>query len=264
MTDPNTKKEHGIPSVHRFSNRADLYEQYRPGYPAALYTYLQQDVLTCDRAVIADLAAGTGIFTRPMIRWPNPLYLVEPNAKMLAIAQQKFTQYPSLHYRQSTVEQLDLPDQSIDLFTIAQAFHWLDASATKQSLMRVAKPGAQVAIIWSYRLLLEPFARAYEQFIVRYSEDYEHSSQQKMKDELLDAFFAPAKPQYKEWEQRDWLDFDTLWGRTQSYSYFPEGKGALGLEMETHLRQLFDVYQQEGKVCLPYKTKLYVGPLLGS
>jgi ubiquinone/menaquinone biosynthesis C-methylase UbiE len=262
MTDKPTSQQQMHSNIHRFSNRAELYEKFRPGYPDALYHFLQQSILPHDRSVIADLAAGTGIFTRPMLVWPNPLYLIEPNPDMLQIARDKFVEFPSLRFQQGRAEHLDLPDHSIDLFTIAQAFHWLDPLDTKRELLRVGKEGAQVAIIWNYRQLDQPFAQAYESFIEKYATDYEFSSQKKMNVDLLDDFFFPAQAQIKEWDQTDLLDWETIWGRTLSYSYFPEPVGAKGVEMEEAFKRIFDQFQVDEKVCLHYTTKLYVGPLL--
>jgi SAM-dependent methyltransferase len=46
-------------------------------------------------------------------------------------------------------ENSGLPDQSVDLVTVAQALHWFDVTAFYAEAKRVARPGALLAV-WNY------------------------------------------------------------------------------------------------------------------
>jgi len=249
-------------SVKRFSKRADLYDRYRPDYPSDLFLFLYKEAVRSKEQVIVDLAAGTGIFSHPMASWPNPLYVVEPNEAMQAIARKRLIEFGEVKFFQGTAEQLDLPAHSVDLFTVAQAFHWFDLKATKAELLRVGTKGAKLAIIWNYRKVQTPFEIQYDAFIQRYSQDYNQSSQQKMNREELIAFFDPAEPLYKEFAHHEQLTFEVLWGRTQSYSFLPDAVGLLGDEMQHALQLLFTEHEIDGKVKLNYLTKMYLGDLM--
>lgn len=48
----------------RFSNRVDAYVKYRPGYPAEAIDYLYKEAGLLPESEMADIGAGTGIFTR--------------------------------------------------------------------------------------------------------------------------------------------------------------------------------------------------------
>src|SRR5215472_11841217 len=77
----------GMPASNattRFSDRVENYVRYRPGYPTeALQTLKAQ----CDLApsnAIADVASGTGLWTRLLLENGNQVFGIEPNAEMRA------------------------------------------------------------------------------------------------------------------------------------------------------------------------------------
>ena len=50
-----------------------------------------------------------------------------------------------------TAEAIPLPDASVDVVTVAQAFHWFDAPAALAEIARVLAPGGGLAILWNER-----------------------------------------------------------------------------------------------------------------
>ena len=63
----------------KFTGKADLYEKFRPSYPDGLIDFLY-DNARCDN--VADIGAGTGKFTRCLLKKPWKVTAVEPNADM--------------------------------------------------------------------------------------------------------------------------------------------------------------------------------------
>ena len=57
--------------------------------------------------------------------------------------------HPRVRYSVATAERHGLPDQSMDLVTVAQALHWFDVTAFYAEAVRVARPGALLAV-WTY------------------------------------------------------------------------------------------------------------------
>ncbi len=69
-------------ATQRFSSRVNDYVLYRPGYPREIIELLKSECgLTAD-SVIADIASGTGIFTRMLLENGNRVFGVEPNDDM--------------------------------------------------------------------------------------------------------------------------------------------------------------------------------------
>ena len=63
----------------RFSDRVENYVRYRPGYPPEIIEMLRTACGLQPRHSIADIASGTGIFTRLLLENGNTVYAVEPN-----------------------------------------------------------------------------------------------------------------------------------------------------------------------------------------
>jgi SAM-dependent methyltransferase len=133
--------------IHRaaatgFSRAAAEYERGRPGYPAAA---LEPLALSPD-LVVLDLAAGTGKLTRMLVESGATVIAVEPVAEMRA-------ELPaSVEVLDGTAERIPLGDGSVDLVTVAQAFHWFDGDAALAEIHRVLRPGGRLALVWNRRV----------------------------------------------------------------------------------------------------------------
>ena len=68
--------------TERFSNRVDDYVRYRPTYPPAVIDLLTRACRLTPQSAVADIASGTGIFTRLLLENGNRVFGVEPNAEM--------------------------------------------------------------------------------------------------------------------------------------------------------------------------------------
>src|SRR6202790_5708700 len=66
----------------RFSDRVENYVRYRPGYPPEVLNLLRDECGLRPSHVIADIASGTGAFTRLLLDNGNSVFAVEPNAAM--------------------------------------------------------------------------------------------------------------------------------------------------------------------------------------
>ena len=70
-----------------FSGKADIYAKYRPGYPQALFDHLYTNICFSAASTIADIGAGTGIFSKPLAERNSAVVCIEPNQDMLMQAQ---------------------------------------------------------------------------------------------------------------------------------------------------------------------------------
>ena len=102
-----------------FGTVADVYERARPGYPDDAVRWLAGDA-PCD---VVDVGAGTGKLTRSLVAHGHRVTAVEPSAEMLA---QLRAAVPGAIPLEGTGEAIPLPDESADVVTAAQAFHWFD------------------------------------------------------------------------------------------------------------------------------------------
>ncbi len=127
-----------------FGAGADIYERARPTYPDAAVDWL---VPARARRVV-DLGAGTGKLTRSLVARGLDVTAVEPSAGML---DQLRLAVPGATALPGSAEAIPLPDGSVDLIAVAQAWHWFDAARAAAEAARVLRPGGSLAQIWNTR-----------------------------------------------------------------------------------------------------------------
>jgi ubiquinone/menaquinone biosynthesis C-methylase UbiE len=129
-----------------FSTGSANYASFRPTSPKELYKFLFQQVQGFDTAW--DVGTGNGQVAAVLADHYQTVHATDISTAQLAKAVQK----DNIIYKEQRAEQSSLPDKSIDLITVAQAFHWFDFEAFYKEVRRVAKPGCLLAI-WTYNLL---------------------------------------------------------------------------------------------------------------
>lgn len=245
----------------RFSNRVADYVKYRPSYPEAIITFLQEQYgLTTDK-VLVDIGAGTGISAELFLQAGYRVIAVEPNREMREKSVELLSAYEGFRALDGKAEEMPLASGSIDGIVAGQAFHWFDREKTKQEFTRILKPGGPVVLIWNERKTSSDFEKAYDALIIRHARDYVQVDHRNIRTEDIEAFFSPNAVELRVFRNQQVFDLEGLQGRLLSSSYMPargeEGYGA----MISDLRNLFDCYQVEGRITIHYDTKVYVGAL---
>ena len=245
-------------NTQRFSNRVEDYVKYRPHYPAAIVTYLQERFGFTSGA-IADVGAGTGILTKLFLDAGYTVCAVEPNGPMLTKATALLNNYPGFTAVAGTAENTTLANNSVDAVMAAQAFHWFDAEKSKAEFTRILKANGLVVLVWNERRIATAFEQEYEVLINRYGKDYMQVKHRNIETSDLATFFAPAPMELKEFINQQVFDFEGFKGRLLSSSYMPS-QGEPGFDdMIAALKELFDKYQQSGTITITYDTKVYAG-----
>lgn len=245
----------------RFSTRVDNYVRYRPTYPREIIELLQKECNVTPDSIIADVASGTGIFTRLLLENGNRVYGVEPNPDMRRAGEQFLAQYPHFTSVAGMAEATTLPDQSVDLVTAAQAAHWFDRGKARREFLRILKPQGWTVLLWNERRTgSTPFLRDYEQLLLSYGTDYQEVRHERTTAEISD-FFAPEPFQSRELEMRQELDYSALQGRLLSSSYVPQPDQPTYESMLRELQRIFDEHRVNGRVSLEYNTLVYYGRL---
>ncbi|HVS90688.1 MAG TPA: class I SAM-dependent methyltransferase [Mucilaginibacter sp.] len=245
----------------RFSNRVDNYVKYRPGYPPEVINYLEKECNLSPGSVMADVGAGTGIFTKLLLELGFTVYAIEPNYAMRHEADRQLKNFPAYHSKSGTAESTGLKQDSVDLVVCAQAFHWFNTPETKSEFQRILKPGGQVALVWNNRdIEADAFAIAYELLLKSLSGgDYERVNHQNLVETDFMRFFAGGQYKLAKFHNQQVFDFEQLAGRAFSSSYVPAEETDAGKAFKAQLLDLFDTYQKHGKVIFKYTTEVYLG-----
>lgn len=136
--------------AHGFDSAATAadYERARPSYPAeALAHVVGHGAIGPGRQVL-DLAAGTGKLTRLLLPTGADVVAVEP---VPAMRDQFTSGLPSVEVLDGTAEAVPLDDASVDVVTVAQAFHWFDPVKALAEIRRVLRPGGHLFLVWNTR-----------------------------------------------------------------------------------------------------------------
>ena len=141
-----------------FSSAADLYERARPSYPQEAIDWLVRETGLGPGRTVVDLGAGTGKLTRLLLPTGARVVAVEPIAEMRA-------HIGAAEVLDGTAEAIPLPDHSVDVVAVAQAFHWFDHERALPEIHRVLREGGTLVLVWNMRDLEDPLQREVEDLL---------------------------------------------------------------------------------------------------
>lgn len=242
-----------------FSTKAADYAAARPRYPAALFERMREHRILFPAAQIADVAAGTGLFTGQLLYRGYSVIAIEPNVEMLAAADAALGKYRKYRSIAASAEATTLGDASVDVITAAQAFHWFDIEAVRREWLRVLKPDGRVVLVWNTRPLTDPLQKALNELLGEFG-----GGRQAMLDRRQDLSRVPAFFDATGYRQFDLghaqeLDRDGLISLALSRSAMPARGTPQGECAVRKLAQLFTSHACDGKVSVSYRTRVFVG-----
>ena len=234
-----------------WSESAEVYERARPGYPPEAIEFLHKLGLGPDSDVL-DLAAGTGKLTRALIAAGARVTAVEP---LFAMRQMLLQRLPEATIMEGTAEDIPAEDASMDLVTVAQAFHWFDGDRALAEIYRVTRPASRLAVIYNRRPLEHPIQAALEEIL----RPYRGGAPAHLTGRWREAFtrtslWAPAEEAELPHVQR--LDRDGVLARIASTSFI----AALPVDQRTQVLEQARalVADRSEPLELPYVCELFV------
>jgi SAM-dependent methyltransferase len=238
-----------------FTGKSDDYARFRPSYPAEAIDWLRSR--TAGERLL-DAGAGTGIFTQLLLKKFAHVTALEPNPAM----REKFNQLlPGVPCLDTTAEATGLADASVDLITVAQAFHWLDGEKFKAEAMRILAPEGKTAIVWNTTLTSDFTAarnKICQKYCPRFRAGYAGKRSPAEGDDFLRHHYF-KKVEVVSFDNPFFMDKECFEGnmRSRSYSLLPGDEGYEAFI--TELRELFTRYAQNGIVTEPQETQIFLG-----
>lgn len=247
-------------STQRFSDRVDNYIKYRPSYPIEIIDFLKKETGFYSNSVIADIGSGTGISAELFLKNGNTVYGIEPNKEMRGAAEKLLKLYPKFKSVNAPAENTGLKNTGIDYIIAAQAFHWFDVEKCKAEFQRILKPKGYVVLIWNDRKTEStPFLKAYEALLQKFSTDYQSVNHKNIDKKIFDNFFGKENYKLKIFPNEQVFNYESLLGRLMSSSYVPSPNHLNYLPMIKELKNIFEKYNESGRVKFEYETKVYYG-----
>lgn len=142
-----------------------MYSSARPSYHPDL---VDRFVDRYAHGVVADLGAGTGIFTAQLVEAGCVPLAIEPVA---AMRQAIVTAHPQVTVVDGTAEATGLDDDSVDTVVAAQAFHWFDHDAALVEIARILRPGGHLVCVWNVRDESVDWVRRFTDVVDRHAGD---------------------------------------------------------------------------------------------
>jgi SAM-dependent methyltransferase len=245
----------------RFSDRVENYVRYRPGYPPEVLDLLRTECGLQASHLVADIASGTGVFTRPLLENGNSVFAVEPNTEMREAGVHELESYPRLVSVAGTAEETTLRSASVDFVSAAQAAHWFDLPRARAEFVRILRPEGWCVLIWNERrTATTPFLRDYEQLLLTYGTDYKEVRHERT-TALIHKFFAPKLCQERVFSLCQQFDYEGTAGRLLSSSYVPLEGHPTHAPMMRELERIFRAHALDDKVGFEYDTRVYYGHL---
>lgn len=243
----------------RFSDRVENYVKYRPSYPEKIVEELLAKGVITPNSVIADIGSGTGKFSELLVKKGVQVYGIEPNDEMRKAGEEFLSNYSIFQSISGTAEATNLPDNSIDVITAAQAFHWFKIEETQKEFTRILKPNGYIVLIWNDRDSDDAFQKEYDKLIVEHCPEYRINDHRNISYNDLEFFYKTDKITKFECEYTQLFDFESLRGRLESSSYTPTSDHENYHSMITKLKEIYNKYQENGQLKFAYKTVMTYG-----
>jgi SAM-dependent methyltransferase len=241
-------------SKQRFSDRVENYVKYRPSYPEEALDYLCGTVGFGADSAVADIGAGTGIFSRLISPRVDTVFAVEPNMPMRQAATAAQKEFNNIISVAASAEETALAGNSVDFVTAAQAFHWFDRPRCKAEFGRILKPGGLVVLIWNSDI----FGDDYEEIQKTYSSDYKNHSKKNLTDKDYEAFFE-GPVNRATFKNGQVFDRGGFFGRVLSSSYSPLESDPRHELFMAAMSDYFARHEKDGIIALNYNNELYWG-----
>jgi ubiquinone/menaquinone biosynthesis C-methylase UbiE len=247
-------------STDKFTDKAEVYAKYRPSYPLEYIEYLVSDVGLNEDCIIADIGSGTGILSRQLLERGFTVIGVEPNDDMRTVAEQTLKTYSRFISIEATAENTTINDNSLDIVTVAQAFHWFDLKQFRLECQRFLKQDGRVALVWNSRDASSDINKESADVCQKYCPNFKGFSGGMEETPIaFQQFFKDGKYDIKYF--RNDLQFNQIGflGRYLSASYSPKKTDKEYNPFITALSDLFEKYSNNGEIVIPNITRSYLG-----
>ena len=229
-----------------FGSVVDAYDRARPGYPIDAAAWL----VGGEALTVLELGAGTGKLTEQLVALGHDVHATEPDPQMFDRLTQRF---PEMRVTQSSAEEIPVPDSSIDVVVVGQAYHWFDKERALPEIARVLKRGGYLALAWNLRDEGIPWVKRLGRLL-----GPTLAEQAAGPDDALESspyFGIPDEATFKHWQTVDRNSIQDLALSRSTISTLPQG------ERDAKIREVLAFYDDFGRgydgMQLPYLTKCF-------
>jgi SAM-dependent methyltransferase len=134
-----------------FNALAEQYNAYRPHYPPEALLFLVTLGELDKSSDVADIGTGTGRIALELAKYVRLVYAIDTASVMLDQLQisAEAEGLSNIRTIEAPGEATGLLNESLDLVTLAQAFHWMDKPSALKEASRILKPEKSMVLLWN-------------------------------------------------------------------------------------------------------------------
>jgi hypothetical protein len=202
----------------RFSEHADLYSKFRPGYPKALVDNLARQVK--EKGSAWDVGTGNGQLAVMLAAHFKSVLATDISESQLENAEK----HKRVFYLIQDAQNPEIADNSMDLITVAQAIHWFNFEKFYSNVTRIGKKDSVFAAIGYGLLRIDPemdkiIDRFYREKINSYwdpERKYIDESYKTIPFPFRELKFPEFRSEYK-WNADQLAGYLRTWSAVQNY-----------------------------------------------
>lgn len=125
------------------------YDKWRPIYCEELFNdIIEYSGLDQNKKAI-EVGIGTGQATTPFLKTGCKLTAVELGGNFTEYVKEKFKQYKNFTVCNTSFEDFECADNSVDIIYSATAFHWIPEDIGYKKAFKLLKDGGTLAVFWN-------------------------------------------------------------------------------------------------------------------
>ncbi len=160
-----------------YTDRAADYDK-RADYSYLAISKLVEHLGLQSGDMVADIGAGTGKLTVPLIQRGLSVMAVEPNDAMRSIGTSN-TKGQTATWSAGSGERTGLPDQSVKAAFFGSSFNVVDPTKALAEVVRIVAPGGGFACMWNHRDIDDPLQASIEEAITSFISDYDYGARRR-------------------------------------------------------------------------------------
>jgi len=150
---------------------SENYAKFRDVYPPAFYDKIMELGLCVKGQQVLDLGTGTGVLPRNLYPYGAQFTGADISENQIAHAKRLSAEANmDIEYVVASAEDANFPDQSFDVVTACQCFHYFDKAAALPNIHRMLKPGGHFCILFMTPLPSDSeIVRRGEELVLQYN-----------------------------------------------------------------------------------------------
>lgn len=252
-------------AIDLFAGKAERFARYRTDYPREVIEAALAAVDLAKGDVVADVGSGTGMLARWILQRGNRVLGVEPDAGMRSFAERHFASEAwDFLGVQGAAEATNLPEFSVDVMVVGNAFHYFDHVRARAEATRILRRPGRVLIV-DHANAPEPnlFMQAYSRFLegIADRETWTFHQTDRFESSLRTFFGGDSFGRVDALQTSHPLSWDALSGRFQSTSLMPREGDDRGPQILAELKDVFEKFAANGIVDFELRWRYAWGTL---